>query len=118
MRKIVISVRDLEAEAVLLDEERPQTCEEIWRALPLNGEASLYKEELYFPIPLEVDPEDATRETEAGDVSYWPDGPAFCIFFGDSQPVSPVNTFARIEGDVESFREVRSGEEVTVRRPK
>lgn len=113
-RKIKISTQNFEAEAILLEDERPKTCDEIWDFLPIEREAVVYKEEIYFDIPIEIEPENPTPKTEQGDVSYWPDGPGFCVFFGDSQPVSSVNTFARVEEGVEMFREVGVGEKVTV----
>ncbi len=115
-RKIKIETDDFEVVATLLEEERPETCDAVWDALPFEGKASQYKEEIYFDIPMDMGPEDATPQTERGDVSYWPEGPAFCVFYGDSQPVSPVNTFAEIEGGLEKFREVQSGDVVRVSR--
>lgn len=115
-REIKILAKDIEVEATLLEDERPKTCEAIWEALPLEGKASLYKEEIYFDIPIDIEPEDATPNTQKGDVSYWPEGPAFCLFFGGSQPVSPVNTFARVDEGVEVFGEVEDGDEVVVRK--
>lgn len=114
--KIVISTEDFEVEAVLLVEGRPETCEKIREALPIDGKASLHKEEIYFEIPVDIGPEDPTPKTEMGDVSYWPEGNAFCVFFGKSQPVAPVNTFARIEEGAEKFRDVENGEKIEVRR--
>ncbi|KXA99585.1 hypothetical protein AKJ41_05210 [candidate division MSBL1 archaeon SCGC-AAA259O05] len=99
---------------MLLEEERPETCEAIWDALPFKGEAKLYKEEIYFSIPVEIVPENATSSTERGDISYWPEGPAFCVFFGDSQPASPVNTFARVDEDVGKFSNVSEGDVIVV----
>ncbi len=116
VREIKILAKDIEVKATLLEDERPKTCEAIWEALPLEGKASLYKEEIYFDIPIDIEPEDATPNTQKGDVSYWPEGPAFCLFFGGSQPVSPVNTFARVDEGVEDFGEVEDGDEVVVRK--
>jgi hypothetical protein len=114
-RKLIIACRDFEAEAELLERERPKTCEAIWGALPFEATAEIWKEEVYFEIPVKIPPEDPTPKTTAGDVSYWPEGPGFCIFFGRSQPVSPVSTFAKIRSGVENFRKVRSGDKITVR---
>ncbi|MFQ6129330.1 MAG: cyclophilin-like fold protein [Candidatus Hadarchaeaceae archaeon] len=116
MRKIKIVCRDFEVEAELLDRERPKSCEAIWRVLPFDAEIEIWKEEVYFDIPVKVEPENPTPKTQAGDVSYWPEGPGFCIFFGRSQPISPVNTFARIKSGVEKFRAARTGDRITVRR--
>ena len=116
MRKLVVVCRDFEVEAGLLERERPKTCEAIWRALPLEGEIEIWKEEVYSEIPVKIPPENPTPKTTAGDVSYWPEGPGFCIFFGRSQPISPVNTFAKIKSGVENFRKVKTGDKITVRR--
>jgi hypothetical protein len=115
-KKIRIGCRDFEVAAELLEQQNPQTCLAIWESLPLEAELEVWKEEVYFEIPVKTPPENQTPKTTAGDVSYWPEGPAFCIFFGESQPISPVNTFAKIKGGVENFRKARSGDKVTVER--
>ncbi|KXB06221.1 hypothetical protein AKJ53_00995 [candidate division MSBL1 archaeon SCGC-AAA382F02] len=115
-KKISILVNDFEIEATLLEDKCPQTCAKIWESLPLKGKAKIYKEEIYFDIPIEIEPENAIPNTEQGDISYWPEGPAFCIFFGDSQPVSPVNTFGKIEEGIEKLQQVEQGDKVTVRK--
>jgi len=114
MKKIRISCSGFSVEAELLENERPNTCRRIWNALPLEGEAEIWKEEVYFEIPVEIPPENQTPRTSAGDVAYWPEGPAICIFFGRSQPVSPVNTFARITSGIENFRKVKPGDRIRV----
>ena len=116
MKKIVVICRDFEVEAELLELKRPKTCEAIWQALPFEAEAEIWKEEVYFEIPVKIPPENPTPKTKAGDVSYWPEGPGFCIFFGKSQPISPVNTFARIRSGIEKFRKVKSGDRIEVRK--
>ncbi|MBS3815213.1 MAG: DUF3830 family protein [Hadesarchaea archaeon] len=115
-KKILIECKDFEVEAELLEDRRPETCDAIWKALPLEGEAKVWKEEVYFDIPTDIEAETPSPSADCGDVSYWPEGPAFCIFYGLSQPASPVNTFAKIEEGIEKFREVESGDEITVRR--
>lgn len=114
VNKIKISVKDLQAEASLLEQERPKTCKKIWNSLPIQGEAKTYKKEIYFNIPLKIKPENPTPTTKKGDISYWPEGPAFCVFFGDSQPVSPVNTFARVDEGIGKFGNVGEGDVIFV----
>ncbi len=116
MRKISIAANDVEVEAELLEKERPKTCEAIWRALPIEAELEIWKEEVYFMIPIKIAAENPTPKTDAGDICYWPNGPAFCIFFGGSQPISPVTTFVRINDGLEKFRKLRGGERVTVKK--
>ena len=116
VKKIKIVCKDLEVKAELLERERPKTCEAILVALPFETELEIWKEEVYFEIPVKIPHENSTPKTTAGDVSYWPDGPGFCIFFGKSQPMSAVNTFARITSGVEKFRKSKTGDKITVRR--
>lgn len=115
-RKISISTEDFEVEATLLESERPQTCDEIWESLPFKGNAKFYKEEIYFAIPVEIEPEDATSSTSRGDVCYWPKGSAFCIFFGSSQPATSVNTFAKVHEEVGKFASIGEAAMITVRK--
>ena len=73
-------------------------------------------EELYGEIPVSIGRENAQVDCEVGDVGYWPDGNGFCIFFGptpaskDEKPraASPVNIFAKIEGDAKIFNQFPS----------
>ena len=59
------------------------TAEALWEIFPLESRASLWGEEIYFPIPLSVEGEpDAWEEVEVGTVAYWPPGDALCLFFG------------------------------------
>ncbi len=117
-KRIKISGDDFEATAKLLEDERPETCKAVWESLPFEGKASVFKEEVYFTIPVNIEPEEGSANTEKGDVSYWPKGPAFCVFYGDSQPVSPVSTFAKIEDGVDSFREVAERDSISVTKVK
>jgi len=116
VKKIEITCRDFEVEAELLEREHPKTCGAIWTALPFEATLEIWKEEVYFEIPVKIPPENPTPKTTAGDVSYWPEGSGFCIFFGKSQPISAVNTFARIASGVEKFRNTKTGDRIKVRR--
>jgi hypothetical protein len=97
------------------------TARAIWDALPLEGRANRWGDEIYFAIPLALDEDNAQQEVQVGDLAYWPPGNALCIFWGptpasqadEPRAASPVNVFARIEGPVPAFSTVQSG--VTVR---
>jgi len=80
----------------------------IWEALPIEGEGNLWGEEIYFAIPVEAALDDTARDVvERGDLGYWPQGRALCIFFGPTpvshgdeiRPASAVNLVGRLEGD-------------------
>jgi len=108
--------------AVLLPELNPRTVEGVLKALPFKGSANTWGEEIYFEIPVTLPEENSRREVEKGDVAYWPPGRALCIFFGPTPmsrkgkivAYSPVNVFAKIEGDLEGFKKVKAGEEILV----
>ena len=65
---------------------------------------------------------DARADVRVGELAYWPVGSAFCIFFGPTpvstgpQPraYSPVNVVGRVLGDATEFKQVSSGETVTL----
>lgn len=116
MRKITIELKDFEVQAELLEHEHSRICEAIWRSLPFEAYIEIWKEEVYFEIPVKIQLEYPTRKTTTGDVSYWPDGPAFCVFFGRSQPIGPVETFARIGNGIEKFRELNTGDYAIVKK--
>jgi uncharacterized protein len=118
--KISISIGTLVLEAELLD---TPTASRILDALPIEGSANVWGDEIYFDIPLSLAPEaDARAEVEVGDLAYWPAGPAFCIFFGptpvstDERPraFSPVNIFGRVLGDAGRLKGTPNGAAVKV----
>ncbi len=104
--------------AKLLLEKNPKTCQAILDSLPFELQLSRWGEELYGSIPVKIGAENSQTECEVGDVGYWPDGSGFCIFFGKTpassgdKPVaaSPVNIFAKIEGDSSIFKQFSSFE--------
>ena len=102
--------------AKLLTDKNPETCKKIWEKLPFELNLSRWGEELYGEIPVSIDKENSQVDCEVGDIGYWPDGKGFCIFFGptpaskDDKPkaASPVNIFARLEGDAKIFNQFTS----------
>lgn len=101
------------------------TARQIWEALPLEGRANIWGDEIYFEIPVMASQAtDARVEMDVGELGYWPVGHAFCIFFGptpvsiDEQPraYSPVNVLGRVLGDATQFRTVPNGALVRLER--
>ena len=120
--KINIEAGSVEMEAELNDSA---TAQQVWEALPIEGSANLWGDEIYFEIPVvAVEEADAREIVEVGTLGYWPVGHAFCIFFGptpvstDKRPraYSPCNILGEVEGDATRFRAVRNGETVTLSR--
>jgi len=118
--KIKIFVNDIEAAVEL---EKTQTAKAIYHALPIDGSANRWGDEIYFAIHVKLDEApDATEIVEIGDVAYWPEGRCFCIFFGktpnstetDIRAASKVNIFGKINGDASLFKTVRNGDLIIV----
>jgi hypothetical protein len=74
-----------EAEGELVRFMAPRTVDTIARKMPLEGRAALYKEEIYFEIPIKMGEEKAKPTVETGAIAFWPMGGAICIFYGKSQ---------------------------------
>ena len=121
MMKIKIQFANYTVEAPLSDSE---TAKAIYAALPFTRNVNTWGDEIYFGIPVSVDLEpDAKAEVSVGDLAYWPNMPAFCIFFGPTpvssgeKPVaaSAVNVFGKLsEVNIQQLRRIPDGENVTI----
>ena len=101
---IRISVGEVELEGSLNDSSCAVA---IAAALPLQSKFRVWGDEIYFDIPVDHGLErDARDEFEIGDLGYWPEGNALCIFFGPTpmsrgeKPVaySRVNLVGSVQG--------------------
>ena len=104
MTDLSILVDDIRLEASWRD-ENPGLRDAVEAALPIEGEAARWGDELYMTVDIDGTPTSAQREVEVGDLAYWPAGPAICLFWGptpastDATPVaaSPVGAFALVD---------------------
>ena len=92
------------------------TAAELSKVLPVDSTAQRWGDEVYFNVPLEVPAEDAQATVPSGTIAYWPDGPAFCIFFGQT-PYSPVNVVGKVDGDENEFAKVGAGDPIRIEKP-
>jgi hypothetical protein len=123
LRLKIISKAVGEAYAELTN-ENPLTVDAIWSKLPIEGKANTWGDEIYFPIPVQVDAENQSEVVQMGDLAYWPPGEALCIFFGptpaswDSEirPASPVNIIGRIVDNPRLFKLVGPGDKIRLER--
>lgn len=114
IRLVVVGVGEAEGELVRI--RSPRTVDAITRALPLEGMAALWKEEVYFDIPVKMGSEKASPTVERGALAYWPMGNAFCIFWGETQPYSPVNIIGNVTKKLELFEHVKSGTKIIIKK--
>ena len=120
MTKIVIDVGSIILPAELNDSP---TARQILEALPIEGKASTWGNEIHFEIKVwtVLDP-DAREDVEVGELGYLPTGRAFCIFFGRTpasigqrpRAYSPVNIVGRAVVDSAALRDVKDGDPVRV----
>ena len=103
-----------EAEGELVRFLAPRTVDTIVRKLPVEGRVALWKEEVYFEIPVKIGEEKAKPTVETGSIAFWPMGSALCVFFGESQPYSPVNILGKITKNLDLFKQVKSGATIKV----
>jgi hypothetical protein len=103
-------------------DENPDTAQKITAGLPLTGETNIWGDEIYFTVPLSIGYENSREAVEKGEVAFWPESPCICVFFGKTpasrgdeiRAASPVNVFARVEGELGLLKKVRSGDRITV----
>ncbi len=121
VRRIRIAASSIHVVAELND---TKTAEAIWEALPIRASVRLWGEEIYFPIPVSLELEEGQEVVNIGDLGYWPQGNAFCIFFGatpisrgeEIRPASAVSVFGKVIDEPIRLRNVASGAEIIVER--
>ena len=111
--KVMLKIeKDIHLEAELNNSE---TAQKIYQSLPLKGQGSTWGQEIYFSVPVEVPLEaDARDVLEIGELGYWPDMNAFCIFYGPTpasrgdeiRAAGPVNVFGKILDDITPLKEL------------
>jgi hypothetical protein len=120
MARIRFEFGTLTLEAELLD---TPTARAIAAALPVRASVMTWGEEVYFDVPVHVPREhDAHAVVTAGEIAYWPEGPAIAIGFGrtpisgddEIRLASPVNVFAQALSDVKALKVVKAGSKVKV----
>lgn len=103
-----------EAEGELVRFLAPRTIDMIVRKLPIEGRAALWKEEVYFETSIKMGDEKAKATVETGTIAFWPMGSAICVFWGATQPYSPVNILGKITKNLELFSRVKSGTKIRI----
>ena len=95
----------------------PRTVSRIISVLPLTGRIHRWKGEIYFSVNVKMGAEKAKRDAKAGDIAYWPQGDALCVFFEDMVPYSRINPIGRLNPQLdlkEIFSRIRQGAVIRV----
>jgi hypothetical protein len=119
-KNIKITAGDVEVEAQL---NNSKTAKLIRKALPIRTIARRWGEEIYFPIGVKAKLEKDSRDVvEAGELGYWPEGDAFCMFFGltpasvgnEIRAASAVNIIGEMKSDWAGLTNVPNGASVLI----
>ncbi len=118
--KIILDFGTKKIEAALNNTE---TARNFYRTLPVKLKATRWGGEYYGKIKLEHSKKDPTKqEMEFGELAFWPDGSALCIFFGKTPAsigekpaaISPVIPLGIIKGDLAFLNELDSSIDITI----
>jgi hypothetical protein len=119
--RIKLSFPSYQVEAELYD---TPTARALLSELPIRCNVNKWGKEIYFGVNSRIELEEGAKpEVAPGDLAYWPNMPAFCIFYGPTpmsegdRPVaaSPVNVFGHLlETDPGNLDRVYDGENVVI----
>ena len=107
---------NLTIEGELRSVSSPRVIERILASMPIHSRIHLWKKEFYFEIGIKMGLEKAVSSCKAGDIAYWPQGDAVCLFFDEMIPyskVSPIGRFSLSDFN-EVFKQIRSGTSITM----
>ena len=122
-RHIKIKAGEIEAEARLNETD---TATKVLHVLPIAASVNIWGDEIYFSIPVSAELENGQETVSLGDIAYWPEGSALCIFCGrtpisegdEIRPISAVTVIGQVGGDRELMRGIldslKQGEELTM----
>jgi hypothetical protein len=120
-RPIKIVAGGTETDGVLND---TATASLVYDALPITGRVNWWGDEIYFPVSITTGLEDGQETVDLGDIAYWPEGPALCLFMGrtpvsggsEIRPASAVNVIGKMTDPKTLLGKVKSGERIVIRK--
>jgi hypothetical protein len=122
--RILIKTKYGDMEGEIEKGKNPKTAKAIIQALPIEGNASRWGDEIYFEIPVSLEEENSQQEVEVGNLAFWVEGSCLCIFFGRTpvstsekpKAYSPVNVFGRITSKnfIDILKKIKSGEKIII----
>jgi hypothetical protein len=105
-----------QAEGELVRFYAPKTTDALLRRLPIEGRIARWKEEVYFETGITIGLEKPKSKVETGTIAFWPMGSAVCVFYGQTQPYSPVNIIGVVKSGIDIFRDVAAGTRIRLER--
>ncbi|MCM8759942.1 MAG: cyclophilin-like fold protein, partial [Candidatus Omnitrophica bacterium] len=120
-KKIIFEIGTEKFPAVL---NETKTAGIIYSHLPIKSSVRLWGKEIYFSVSVNIPLEDGKEIVEIGDIAYWPDGPAICIFFGPTpiskeneiRPYSKVCVIGSIDKDyISELNKIKNGQQINMK---
>ena len=119
MTHIRIQIGEIEIYGTVNDSDVSKS---VVSVLPINSSFNTWGDEIYFPIPIELDITDGQEVVLAGDIAYWPPGHALCIFYGQTpasidgeiRAASEVYVIGNIQGDADVLKSVDKGAKISI----
>lgn len=120
-KKIVFQIGQIEIKGIL---NNSKTAQSIYSALPIQESVNLWGKEIYFPVSVNVPLENGKDIVEYGDIAYWPEGPAVCIFFGPTpvskgneiKPYSKVSVIGKVDDNsIKELYNIKNGERIIMK---
>jgi hypothetical protein len=98
------------------------TADALYLALPLEREINVWGGEIYFEVPVHDKLEHGKKIMDVGEVAYWPEGEALCIFFGRTpasrgespEAYSPVTPLGKVVTNLEKLEELADKTSITL----
>jgi hypothetical protein len=100
------------------------TAQAILKALPINANGNRWGGEIYscIPVKIKLDKDNSRDILQPGELGYWPQGNAFCIFFGTTpasqakeiRAASGVNIIGKITDNISALWSVEDGAKIVI----
>lgn len=92
----------------------PLTVGDILKILPINGRTVTAQGCVSIILGLKRGTEKPVTQVDAGTIAYWPRTGSLCIYPETTKTYSPVNKVGRVTGNLEIFKNLKSGSRIIV----
>lgn len=122
MPSILIRTRNGEFRGELDDSDVSNA---FWLSLPFSADINMLGSQIYFTMNADADVTGDATVFDSGDIAYWPDADAMCLFFGptplsgdDRRPVSafPLKRIGRLIGDCSGLEHAGDRQRIVIER--
>ena len=107
-----------------IDLNDTKTALAIWSAAPFEAYTNEWGGEIYFEVPVRSPLENGRKIMRPGDVAYWPEGRAMCLFYGptpasagkEPAAISEVSPIGKVNGDPDRLSNIHDRMKLIIRK--